>query len=79
MAPARTATSGYAELLIAAKALVAAILNMVQGQTAKAVTIRPAVLKEEGILLERTPGKVDLCGLPMNSDGDGLSIPGPPA
>jgi hypothetical protein len=56
-----------------------AILNMVQGQTAKAVTIRPAVLKEEGILLERTPGKVDLCGLPMNSDGDGLSIPGPPA
>jgi hypothetical protein len=42
----------------------AAILNMVQGQTAEAVTIRTAVLKEEGMLLERTPGKIDLCGAP---------------
>jgi len=42
----------------------AAILNMVQGQTAKAVTIRTAVLKEEEILLKRTPGKIDLCGAP---------------
>jgi hypothetical protein len=41
-----------------------AILNMVQGQTAEAVTIRTAVLKEEGMLLERAPGKIDLCGAP---------------
>jgi hypothetical protein len=45
-------------------ALTAAIINMVQGQTAEAVTIRTAVLKEEGMLLERTPGKIDLCGAP---------------